>query len=157
MLYMSYDNLFLNSADSMRLNAYRFSIPIETDSVIKYELPVSVQRNYTFKPVIYLAEQKQVGNYATSYTIELSRDNPYIIESSIKTESKGLSFTAETVEDFYFVFSSSEKPTNTVTNNKNDKDNTGFIVGIVVSGVVLIGEVVVVILYILFYHRKRNC
>ncbi|MCM1196581.1 MAG: hypothetical protein NC310_05890, partial [Roseburia sp.] len=116
-LSIRYDELFFNSIDSMRLNAYKFSVTMDADSVIRYELPVSVQRNYAFKPLIYLVEQKQTGDYVTSYTIELGSDNPYIIESSIKTESKGLSFTAETAEDFYFVFSSSEKPTNTATSN----------------------------------------
>ena len=130
-LYISFDNLFFNSIDSMRLNTYKFSMPIEANSVIRYELPVSIQRNYAFKPLIYMAEQKQVGNYATSYTIELSNDIPYIIESSNKTENKGLIFTAETAEDFYFVFSSSEKPnediSNLVISNKNiDVAETAF-------------------------------
>ena len=151
-LYMSYDSLFFNSVDSIRLNAYKFSIPIETDSVIKYELPVSVQRNYAFKPLIYMAEQKQVGNYATSYTIELSSNNPYIIESSIETESVGLSYTTETAEDFYFVFSSSKTPTDTTTSN-NGKNNTGLIVGIVVGCVVFI---VGVALTIYFIYRRRT-
>ncbi len=150
-LYISFDNLFFNSIDSMRLNTYKFSMPIEANSVIRYELPVSIQRNYAFKPLIYMAEQKQVGNYATSYTIELSNDIPYIIESSNKTENKGLIFTAETAEDFYFVFSSSEKPTNTVPNN-NDKYSTGLIVGIVVGCVVFIVGVALTI-FLIYCHR----
>lgn len=149
--YMSYDKLFFNSIDSILLNTYEFSMPIETGSVIRYELPVSVQRNYAFKPVIYLAEQKHVGNYVTSYTIELNSDSPYIIESNIATASKGLSFTAETVEDFYFVFSSSKKPTNIVSNN-NDLNRVGLIVGIVVGCVVFIVGVALTIF--LIYRRK---
>ena len=149
--YMSYDKLFFNSIDSIRVNTYKFSMPIEADSVIRYELPVSVQRNYSFKPLIYLTEQKQVGNYVTSYTIELSSENPYLIESSIKTENKGLSYTAETAEDFYFVFSSSEKPTNTASRN-NGTNNTGLIVGIVVGGVVCI---VGIALTIFLSYRRR--
>lgn len=153
-LYMSYDKLFLDAVDSMRLNSYKFSIPIETDSVIKYELPISVQRNYAFNPVIYLAEQKQVGNYATSYTIELSSDIPYIIESSIKTESEGLSFTAATEDDFYFVFSSSKKPTNLMPNNNDKTNNTGLIVGIVVGCIVFIVGITLTIYFI--YRRKAK-
>lgn len=152
-LYMSYDNLFFNSIDSIRLNTYKFSMPIKADSIIRYELPVNVQRNYAFKPLIYLAEQKQVGNYATNYTIELSSDIPYIIESSVKTEKKGLSFTAETAEDFYFVFSSAKNPTSTATNIDNGINRTGLIVGISVGGIVLIGGVVLTIFFI--YRRKE--
>lgn len=151
-MYMSYDRLFFDAVDSMRLNAYKFSIPIEADSVIRYEMPVSVQRNYAFKPVIYMAEQKQVGNYATSYTIELSSDIPYIIESSIKPDSKGVNFTAETEEDFYFVFSASKNPTNIIPSNNGKLNNIGLIVGIVVGCVVLI---VGVVLTIYFICRRR--
>ena len=150
-LYMGYENLFFDSIDSIRLNTYKFSMLIEADSVIRYELPVSVQRNYAFEPLIYMAEQKQIGNYATNYTIKLSSENPYIIESSIKTESEGLSYTAETAEDFCFVFSSSKKPTNIVQNN-NDLNRTVLIVGIVVGCVIFIVGVTLTIF--LFYRRK---
>lgn len=80
----------------------------------KYVLPVSIQRNCAFKSLIYLVEQKQAGSYNTSYSIELNNDIPYIIESSVEAEKIGLAYAAETTEDFYFVFCSSENPTSTV-------------------------------------------
>ncbi len=151
-LNLDYNDLFFNSVDTMQLNAYKFSMSIEADSVISYELPISVQRNYAFKPLIYLVEQKQVGSYNTSYSIELNNNIPHIIESSVETDNKGLGYTAETTEDFYFVFSSSKNPTSTTTNIDNGINRTGLIVGIAVGGIVLIGGVALTIFFI--YRRK---
>lgn len=147
---IEYRELFENSFGTSRLNAYKFSVSIDVEAVISYELPISVQRNFAFEPLIYLVEQKRVGNNPTNYSIELSNNIPYIIKSSIETVRNGLSYTAETAEDFYFVFSSSEKPTNTLANNEG-ANTTVLIICIVVGMVVM---VLVVLIGITLYRSK---
>ena len=148
---IEYRELFVNSFGTSRLNAYKFSVSIDVDTVISYELPISVQRNYAFEPLIYLVEQKQVKNCPIKYTIELNNDIPYIIESSVDIERNGISYAAKTEEDFYFVFSSSKNPTNTATNTDNG-NKTVLIVCIAVGGVVFIG--VVALISYLIYRRR---
>lgn len=148
---MEYRELFANSFSASRLNAYKFSVSIDADAVISYELPISVQRNYAFKPLIYLVEQKQVKNCPIEYTIELNNEIPYIIESSVDIERNGIRYAAKTEEDFYFVFSSSKKPANTTTNTDNG-NKTVLIVCIAVGGVVFIG--VVALISYLIYRRR---
>ncbi|MBD5631888.1 MAG: hypothetical protein HDP34_01475 [Clostridia bacterium] len=148
---ISYNELFLRSIDTYRVNAYKFRVSLEADAVIKYELPIDVQRNYAFEPMIYGVEQYRVGEYPISYRIELNNDNPYIIESSVNTERGGTGYIAETTEDFSFVFSSSEKPQN--INDENNKIETWRIVLFVLSGV--FGCALIVSLTMLIYYSVK--
>lgn len=149
-----YNELFFNSIDTYRLNAYKFKVLLDTDSIVDYEIPISVQRNYAFEPMIYLVEHKQVANCPTTYIAELNDNIPYIIESSIKTQKSGLTYTASTADGFYFVFSSSEKPINKMSeNNENETRKIVLIVCIVVGSIVVI--LFVIAIGIMVYKRKR--
>ena len=152
---INYDELFSHSFNTYRLNAYKFKVSLETDSVVSYTMPISVQKNLVYEPTIYLVEQKRTGNCNTKYSIELSNEIPYIIESSTGTKRNGLSYTTETAEDFYFVFSSSEKPINTAAGNIDSGTNrTVVIVCSVVGSVVLVG--IVAFIGITLYRRRNN-
>lgn len=140
---ISYEELFTNSINTNRINAYKFKLVLASNSIISYEIAFHIQSNSAYSPIIYGVEQKKVGSYPIAYTIELSNDVPYIIESSIVMQRNGLSYTAETADDFSFVVSASEQPINSTTGNNNVKTNrTMIIVCSVVGSVVLIGIVV---------------
>lgn len=109
-LSAKYDTLFFDAINIQRLNVYKFSLQLNAATLINYELPVDIQRNYAFTPTIYLLEQKSLGNYPIRYVAELNEEIPYIIEASAKYNKDGLTYTTETADDYYFVFSSSEKP-----------------------------------------------
>lgn len=109
-LSAKYDTLFFDAINLQRFNVYKFSLQLDTTTLINYEQPVDVQRNYAFTPTIYLLEQKNLGSYPIHYTVELNDEIPYIIEASAKYNKDGLTYTTETADDYYFVFSSSQKP-----------------------------------------------
>lgn len=107
---ISHNELFSRSIDTYRVNAYKFRVSLESDSVISYELPVGIQINYGYKPYVYYVEQRHVGDYPVTYSIKMRDDVPYIIESSDTIENSTDTYTAETAEDFGLYFSASEKP-----------------------------------------------
>ena len=107
---ISYDELFTNSIDTYRVNAYKFKVSLESDSIISYELPVSIQTNYGYKPYVYYVEQRHVGSYPVAYCIKLREDVPYIIDSSVTIENGTDTYIAEIADDFGFYFSASENP-----------------------------------------------
>lgn len=138
---ISYDELFSHSIDTYRVNAYKFKVSLENDSVISYELPVSIQINYGYKPYVYYVEQRHVGSYPVTYNIKMRDDVPYIIESSTTIENGTGIYTAETVEDFGFYFSASEKPNEIQSLVQSGLSKTQLIICIVcgiVGGILLI-------------------
>lgn len=149
-----YDELFTDSINTYRVNAYKFKLPFASECIISYEMPISVQKNFVYEPTIYLVEQKQAVNCNTKYSIELSNEVSYITESSTGTQRNDLSYTAETSEDFYFIFSSSPKPVNTAANTDSGIKRTVLIVCSIIGSVVLIG--IVVFIGIMLYRRRAN-
>lgn len=138
---ISYDELFLRSIDKYRVNAYKFKVSLERDSVISYELPVSIQINFGYKPYVYYVEQRHVGNYPVTYSIKMRDDVPYIIESNNVIENGTGMYTAETSEDFGFYFSASEKPNEIHSTQQPRLSRTQLIICIVcgiVGGIALI-------------------
>lgn len=138
---ISYDELFSHSIDTYRVNAYKFKVSLENDSVISYELPVSIQINYGYKPYVYYVEQRHVGSYPVTYSIKMRDEVPYIIESSTTVENGTGIYTAETVEDFGFYFSASEKPNEIQSPVQSGLSKTQLIICIVcgiVGGILLI-------------------
>ncbi len=109
-LSIKYDTIFFDAINIQRFNVFKFSLQLDTATQINYEQPVSIQRNFAFTPTIYLLEQKNLGNYPIRYTAELNDEIPYIIEASTKYNKDGLIYSAETADDYYCVFSSSQKP-----------------------------------------------
>ena len=124
------------------------------DSVISYEIPVRVQRNYTFEPLIYSVEHKQTVGCPIKFVMELNNEIPYIIESNKEIESNGLIYTTETADDFYFVFSSSTNPLNLKTKSDNKVKKEILIICIFVGSVALITLVVLTVFTIL--KKKGN-
>lgn len=149
-----YDELFFSSIDTYRLNAFKFHITLDIDSVISYEIPVRVQRNYTFEPLIYLVEHKQTVDCPIKFVMELNNEIPHIIESNKEIESNGLIYTTETADDFYFVFSSSTNPLNLKTKSDNKVKKEILIICIFVGSVALITLVVLTVFTIL--KKKGN-
>ena len=146
-----YFDFFTDSFTQMRLNAYK--IEIQDPCTISYSMSVDVQKNSSFNPAIYLTEQTATGSYAVDYTIELNGEFPFIIENSTSVEKQGdYVYTVKDInEDFYFVFSSSEKPTSMSTNTYN-RNKTVLIICGVVGGVGLIW--IAVFIGITLYRRK---
>ena len=139
---MSFDELFFHSADIFRVNAYKFSITLENDAIISYEMPISVLPNHKYKPYIYLVEQKKVGEYSTKYFIELNDETSHIIESNTKIIKENVGYTVETTEDLYFVFSSSKNPQYLL--NTNNGYQVLLIVCIVVGSIALVSLIVLI-------------
>ncbi len=120
---IKYDMFFLDLISKQRFNIYKFSVFIDTNIVISYELPINIQRNFAFTPTIYLVEQKITGDYPIRHTIELNNEIPYIIETNVKTDNNGTIYNAESAEDFYFVFCSSKNPKSDMYPNNDNKNN----------------------------------
>lgn len=153
-LYIDINDLFFNSINEQRFNVYKFSLHIDTNTTVSYELPINIQRNFAFQPTIYMVEQKNLCKYPIRYTTELNNDIPYIIEASIKTEKNGLTYNAETADDFYFVFCSSEKPQDTTIPNK--EDNTTLIICCSVIGGIAFITLLVLIGMAIYQKVKRK-
>ena len=120
-------------------------------------MPADVQKNNKFTPEIYKTDAISTGNYSIDYTVELNGVLPYVIESSAEIKKQdGYSYTADGVtDDFYFVFSSSEKPVSTLTDN--GKMEPWRIALLVIAGVALcVGIVTSAIMLISYIKNKRH-
>lgn len=138
---ISHNELFSRSIDTYRVNAYKFKVSLEGDSVISYELPASIQINYGYKPYVYYVEQRHVGNYPVTYSIKMRDDVPYIIESSDTIENDTGLYTAKASEDFGFYFSTSKKPNEIQSTQQSELSKTQLVICIVcgiVGGIALI-------------------
>ena len=151
---ISHSDLFSHSIDTYRVNAYKFRVMLENDSVISYELPADIQINYGYKPYVYYVEQRNIGNYLVSYSIKMRDDVPYIIESNETTARDSVTYTAETEEDFGFYFSASNKPQS--INTDNNRFETWQIVLFVLLGVALIVSLAMLIIYSVKYKKARK-
>lgn len=138
------DDLFFNSLNTQRFNVYKFTLHIDTDATVSYELPINIQRNFAFTPTIYLVEQKNLCNYPIRYTAVLNSEIPYLIEASVKTEKNGITYSAETADDYYFVFCTSEKPQSPTFPNNSNGNTTLIICCSVIGGIAFIALIVLI-------------
>lgn len=69
--YISYEELFTNSINTNRVNAYKFKLVLASNSIISYEIAFHIQSNSAYSPIIYGVEQKKVGSYPIAYTLSL--------------------------------------------------------------------------------------
>lgn len=76
------------------------------------------------------------------YTVELNNETPYIIEASVQTEKNGISYNAETTEDYYFVFCSSEKSESLTFPIYSNNNKTVIICFSVIGGIAFIAFIV---------------
>lgn len=105
---MKYDELFHNALYRVGLNAYRFTVPLDGQTSIKYYSEFDLQVDTKNDATVYAIGCKQIGNYTTDYNIMLNKKLPYIIESSVTVKKVGAIYKASTTESFYFVCSSSD-------------------------------------------------
>lgn len=150
---ISYDELFSHSIDTYRVNAYKFKVSLENDSVISYELPVSIQINYGYKPYVYYVEQRNVGNYPVAYSIKMRENVPYIIESSTTIENGTGIYTAETSEDFGLYFSASEKPSEIQSPKQQGLSKTQLIICLVCG---IVGGIALILLGVSIFFIVRD-
>ncbi len=139
-----YDDIFFDPVNAQRFNVYKFSLHLDTATLINYELPVTIQRNFAFTPTIYLLEQKNLANYPIRYSAELNDEIPYIIEASAKYNKDGLTYSAETADDYYFVFSSSQKPQSDTFPTNSNNNMTLIICCSVIGGIAFIVLIVLI-------------
>lgn len=145
---MAIDEMFFTSIAVNRFNTFEFSIKLESDTVITYELPITVQRNFAFEPTIYMVEHKNIKKYPINYIVLLNEYLPFIIESNTKLNPNNLVYSALSDNDFYFVCCQSEKPTNLLA--PTNTDNTKIIIACSITV-----SICVIILIILIIVRHR--
>ena len=134
-------NLLLCNTRNVVKNTY---LHIDTDATVSYELPINIQRNFAYTPTIYLVEQKNLCNYPIRYTAVLNSEIPYLIEASVKTEKNGITYSAETADDYYFVFCTSEKPQSPTFPNNSNGNTTLIICCSVIGGIAFIALIVLI-------------
>ncbi len=87
--------------------------------VIRADMLAEVQINDFYSPAIYMIEQRKTGNYPTDYRFCLSGEYPYLLESATTVEKEDTMYkTTVSSKKFYYVFCSSENPTDLTTEQK---------------------------------------
>lgn len=152
--FIKYDDMFYNSLNVNRFNIYKFSLSLNEETTVSYELPIEIQCNDAFNPPIYLVEQKHLNNYPINYNIKLNSDTPLIIEASVKTQKSDMHYTAETTEDFYFVFCALENPKDAFGSTNNSKRNRTLLA--ICISVICIAVIGAIILTIILLHKRKN-
>lgn len=150
---INYDELFYYSVNAYRFNAYKFNVSLKNDSVVYYELPISVYPNYGYTPTIYCVEHKQILNYLTSYVVELNEETPYIIKSSLGVTQEGTRFCADSSNGFAFAFGSSKKPTKVSANSLDDKVRVTLLIICITAGCTALACIV---LFVFFSIRQNK-
>lgn len=151
--FIEYDILFFNSLTTNRFNLYKFSLPIISKTTISYKLPINIQRNYAFSPSVYSVEQKHINNYPINYKIELNNNTPFIIDATSKTQNVWTYYIAETTNDFFFVFCSSDNPKYNLDNvNNNQINQNQYTIFILIISLIIS----VVIILIFLFHKLKN-
>lgn len=149
----SYDDFFYKSISQQRINAYQIKVESDSTCTVSYSMPVEVQKNNSFKPPIYIVEQTSTGSYPVEVTVRLNGELPYMLESDMELTKQGdTMFTAQNVsEDFYFIYSSANKPENLY----GQKDNRKLIIilSVVLSAVCIS---IILIVYFILSKRKKN-
>lgn len=114
-----FDDFFYSSYALQRFNTYNFSIIAETeDVVITIDTVATVQPNSRFSPAAYLVEQIRTTSCPIEYSFELSREYPYLLESSSRTTRNNNNYTTTVSEgNFYYIFCSEKKPTDLYATN----------------------------------------
>lgn len=147
-------DFFFDSFSQLRFNAYKIEVP--SPCTINYSMPVDVQKNGSFNPAIYMADRMATGSYSIDYTVELNSELPFVIESSVKMNKQSdYVYTAENVtDDFYFVFSSSEKPKSIYA--VNNKMEPWRIALLAVAGVLFCIFIALITIAIIIHIKNKN-
>ena len=119
---VKYRDFFNYSFHRVSLNIFRFTLPFDGEATVRYSNEATLQRNCGFSPTVYTIGHKQLGDYATDYTIVTNDKLKYVIQSSVKTKKRGDVYTAKSTQNFYFICSASQKPVNFYARDQSDSD-----------------------------------
>jgi len=141
---MTYADLFVESINKTTLNAYKFKLLLDGDAIIKYSTEVTAKISNRFEPTGYMIGQKQLNNCPTDYSVTLSNEYPFIIESSKPVQKLDKTYFANSSEDFYFIINSSEAPLDkqNYPNQNKIKIYIGFGISLIISIVLLLSLII---------------
>ena len=150
------DDFFL-STNNYRLNFLKFSVAMDTtSSTINYVNKARVQRDTTYEPFIHLFEREKTAQYPTEYTIKMTDEFPFIIESNIALNKEGNIYKATSNEDsFYAIFCSEESSKSKFADEENKKDKLVWY--IVIAGVSALAVGVITYFLVGYIERKKGC
>lgn len=146
---MTFDAFFYDSFYGVDLNTYKFTVLLDGEATVRYSTEVELQVNSRYDPPVYTVGHKQIGKYATDYSISLNGAAPYMVQSSVQTEKSGEAFTARSTGNFYFACSASKNSVDRQAPNQPKESKTRLVLWVVlgiVCGVTLIMVFVGVVL-----------
>ena len=148
------DELFLNF-DNYKLNFFKFSIEFKQSiNTITYSQKARIQGNNLYDPIVYMFERKKAANYLTEYSVKMTSDFPYVIESNIQLHKDGDTYrTSSTLDSFYCVYSSDEGPTNKFDNST--KNNNPWLIIAIGCALILIGLASYIIIKIIQEKKSK--
>ena len=116
----------------------------------------NIQANSIFSPAVYLIEQARTGSYLIEYSLSLSDQFPYLLEShgSVRQKRNGY-LIAVSEGDFYIVFSSSQNPIDLSAEPKRSEkkfDKIDFIY----FGIIFVLVVAYVISWIVYMKQRKR-
>lgn len=148
---------FFLSTHNYRLSFLKFSVEMNTSTAtINYEKNARVQRDTTYEPYIYLFERKKTTQYPTEYTINMTEEFPYIIESNIKLNKEGSQYKAITEEDTFYVIYCTEDSSENKFADKEQNDKNRLIWYIVLVGVSAIAVGVITYFVVGYIEKKKK-
>ena len=156
-LNYSFDEIFFDSLSAFRFNTYQFRISNpDSEFSIVYDMITDIQANHIFSPAVYLIEQVRMGNYLIEYSLSLSDQFPYLLESHGSLRQKGSGYQITVSEgDFYIVFSSSQNPIDLSAELKHSEkkfDKIDFIY----FGIIFILVVACVTSWIIYLKQRKR-
>ncbi len=153
----SFDEIFFDSFSAFSFNTYQFCISApDGEFSILYDMITNIQANSIFSPAVYLIEQARTGSYLIEYSLSLSDQFPYLLEShgSVRQKRNGY-LIAVSEGDFYIVFSSSQNPIDLSAEPKRSEkkfDKIDFIY----FGIIFVLVVAYVISWIVYMKQRKR-
>ena len=150
-------NDFFLSTNNYRLNFLKFSITMETtSSMINCVSNARVQIDTTYEPYIHLFERKKTARYPTEYTIKMTDEFPFVIESNIALNKEGNIYKATSNEDsFYVIYCSEESSKSKFADEENKKVKLVWYIAI--AGVSALAVGVITYFVVEYIDRKKGC
>lgn len=146
---------FFLSTYNYRLSFLKFSVEMNTPTAtINYVKEAKVQRDTTYEPYIYLFERKKTAQYPTEYTISMTEEFPYIIESNIELNKEGSKYKATTEEDTFYAIYCAEKSSESMFADKEQNEKNRLIWYIVLVGVSALAVGVITYFVVGYIERK---
>ena len=148
---------FFLSTHNYRLSFLKFSVEMTTSTAtINYVKKARVQRDTTYEPYIYLFERKKTAQYPTEYTVTMTEEFPYIIESNIKLNKEENQYKATTEEDEFYAIYCTEDSSESKFADKEQNDKNRLTWYIVLVGVSAIAVGVITYFVVGYIERKKK-